>query len=797
MISSVGVGVTSAGGTGTLYIDKSDDNYGIGESLTFHADAENNIAIGANAFNDTTGNADDNIAIGNDALTALTAGSNNTVVGVGALKTADSGETNNVAIGHSAMQLADENGNQIDQNIAIGTDALKGGVLGSGAVLGNIAIGYQALKTTGVNPQTGTIAIGSSALAALTSGVQNTVIGYQAADGLTTGAYNTVLGYDALGNATTLADHHVAIGRGAMSGAIVAEDVNFCVAVGDLAMSGALDAAASGSVAVGRSALAALTGGAKNTAIGYNALAANIEGDNNVAIGYEALDAMVGQTGEGNVGDNNIAIGVDSMGAVNAGVHADARSDKNVAVGTGALTGGVLPDADTSLLIGNVAIGYHALTGTGVAPQTGTIAIGYNALESLTSGGSNVAVGYQALKALTTGDRNIAIGKNAMDAVDRTESDNIAIGSNAMGAVDEGSGGDAHANRNVAIGSNALLGGPFGSSDKSLSANIAIGDNALASTSTNAQTGTIAIGYTALTALTSGVNNLAIGYLALQQHTTGARNIAIGAYAMSGTAGDVDAAPASTDNVFIGYTSGGGDWENDEDSNFNVGIGNYVMDDAMDGAGSNTAVGHGSMGALTEGDNNVAVGTVCMDSLTTGTNNTCVGYNADTSAVDSVGQIAIGADVACIGDNIATLGIAANTASIGLDGSDTSWAAASSDERYKENIESSSAGLSFIEDLRPVTYNWKKAKDVQEELPLYKEGSEEPVLGNKYGETLHGFIAQEVKEAIDKHSDIKEGFKMWKLKDDGIQTVADGAIIPILVKAIQELSAQVEELKNK
>ena len=52
--------------------------------------------------------------------------------------------------------------------------------------------------------------------------------------------------------------------------------------------------------------------------------------------------------------------------------------------------------------------------------------------------------------------------------------------------------------------------------------------------------------------------------------------------------------------------------------------------------------------------------------------------------------------------------IGSNTATLGIDGSDTSWAAASSDERLKENIETSTAGLSFIKDLRPVTYNWKK-----------------------------------------------------------------------------------------
>ena len=66
-----------------------------------------------------------------------------------------------------------------------------------------------------------------------------------------------------------------------------------------------------------------------------------------------------------------------------------------------------------------------------------------------------------------------------------------------------------------------------------------------------------------------------------------------------------------------------------------------------------------------------------------------------------------------------------------------------------------------------------------------------------YGETLHGFIAQEVKQAIDNHEELADGFKMWKLKDDGTQTVADGNLVPMLVKAVQELSAKVKNLEKK
>ena len=66
------------------------------------------------------------------------------------------------------------------------------------------------------------------------------------------------------------------------------------------------------------------------------------------------------------------------------------------------------------------------------------------------------------------------------------------------------------------------------------------------------------------------------------------------------------------------------------------------------------------------------------------------------------------------------------------------------------------------------------------------------------GKYNHGFVAQEVKEVIDNHSEIKDGFDMWSEDDaDGRQRIGESALIPMLVKSIQELSAEVEELKKK
>ena len=98
-----------------------------------------------------------------------------------------------------------------------------------------------------------------------------------------------------------------------------------------------------------------------------------------------------------------------------------------------------------------------------------------------------------------------------------------------------------------------------------------------------------------------------------------------------------------------------------------------------------------------------------------------------------------------------------------------------------------------------MTFQWKKEKDVPEDHKSYVKDSDQRVM-NSDGETNHGFIAQEVKTAIDNHTEIKDGFDMWSEEgadgEGGRQRVAPAALIPMLVKAIQELSAEIETLKS-
>ena len=62
----------------------------------------------------------------------------------------------------------------------------------------------------------------------------------------------------------------------------------------------------------------------------------------------------------------------------------------------------------------------------------------------------------------------------------------------------------------------------------------------------------------------------------------------------------------------------------------------------------------------------------------------------------------------------------------------------------------------------------------------------------------YGFIAQEVKEALDKHaSDNDKEFSGWKEGEDGMQHTSREMFVIPLIKAVQELSAQVTTLKDE
>ena len=60
---------------------------------------------------------------------------------------------------------------------------------------------------------------------------------------------------------------------------------------------------------------------------------------------------------------------------------------------------------------------------------------------------------------------------------------------------------------------------------------------------------------------------------------------------------------------------------------------------------------------------------------------------------------------------------------------------------------------------------------------------------------MHGMIAQEVKAALDKSG--VDTFGGWSERLDGSQSISREMFVIPLIKAVQELSAELEELKKK
>ena len=113
-----------------------------------------------------------------------------------------------------------------------------------------------------------------------------------------------------------------------------------------------------------------------------------------------------------------------------------------------------------------------------------------------------------------------------------------------------------------------------------------------------------------------------------------------------------------------------------------------------------------------------------------------------------------------------------------------------SDESKKENIKTLTSGLTGINALNPVTFDWKEEYVLYDELDELPEGKNlgdiKRVITRKGQRS--GFIAQEV-ETIESLANNVVG-------EDGSKAINTSGLLAHAVKAIQELSAKVEALEN-
>ena len=135
-------------------------------------------------------------------------------------------------------------------------------------------------------------------------------------------------------------------------------------------------------------------------------------------------------------------------------------------------------------------------------------------------------------------------------------------------------------------------------------------------------------------------------------------------------------------------------------------------------------------------------------------------------------------------------------------GGQVSWTTFS-DGRYKKNIKQDVKGLSFINSLRPVTYTiditsldeyyhkGRKQADTQKKMEDRRQASADEASKIVY----NGFIAQEVEASAQKVNYDFSGVDKPKTKD-GLYGLRYSDFVVPLVKAVQELSQQNDELKK-
>lgn len=288
------------------------------------------------------------------------------------------------------------------------------------------------------------------------------------------------------------------------------------------------------------------------------------------------------------------------------------------------------------------------------------------------------------------------------------------------------------------------LGTVYGQTDSS---NTALGEGAFAYKTTNYGSNT-AIGRDALHLLSNGGSNTAIGNNAMRDYNNGDNNIAIGYDALKGG--------------------------NNSSGDFNIGIGYEALLNVTSGANNVCVGGLGAGKALTTGSNNTFLGHSAGDALTTGSNNITIGYQADSSANNSSNQITLG------------------NSSISTFRCQVTSITSLSDARDKTNIEPLSLGVNFINSLNPVKFEWDMR---QPEEPQLDENNN-PIIEGKVGLPDLGFIAQDLITAEDATG--MADYLQLTLRDNPDRLEAtQGRLIPILVKAIQELSAEIELLKEK
>lgn len=251
----------------------------------------------------------------------------------------------------------------------------------------------------------------------------------------------------------------------------------------------------------------------------------------------------------------------------------------------------------------------------------------------------------------------------------------------------------------------------------------------------------------------NGSNNVSVGFNSMKDSVSGNNNVAIGSESMENSNGGSFNTAVGSDALKVAVLGQG-----------NTAIGNQALEKKLD-SNFNTAVGNQSLRNVTTGFRNTAIGNGAGIITTTGSRNTSIGDEATPSSATASNEVTLG------GSSVSVLRCAVTSIT------------SLSDERDKKDITELKYGLDFINSLSPKEFVWNQRDG---DIVGYDEEGNQVVLSNQNrGKKDFGFIAQEV-QSVD-----NETLRLVYDENPNKLEMSYGKLVPILVKAIQELSYKV------